>query len=81
MFRSAAAQPQGPGLSRSAEATEENVKQNRRQTTDCRAQRTPGFQFSSSTKRTTGPGTMKPSYGATNLGGHWDDRIRRHAAV
>lgn len=38
------------------------------------------FGLSSRRKRTGAPGT-KPGYGATNLGGHRDDRIHRHAAV
>ena len=61
-------------------SAEENPKQIAVKTTDCRERRAPVFQFSSRRKRTNAPGT-KPGYGATNLGGHWDDRIRRHAAV
>jgi hypothetical protein len=70
----------GSGLSRSAEATEQNVKQIavKRPTAESNAH--PVFQFSGRRNRTTGPWSS-PGYGATNLGGHWDDRIRRHAAV
>ena len=75
------ARAQRPRLrSRSAEAAEENLKHIavKRPTAESNAH--PDFQFSSRTKRTSAPGT-KPGYGATNLGRHSDDRIRRHAAV